>query len=100
MHCVDPREIIFLSICIRGGREGEGEEKIFLFLYEEPLTQIEPFEVTWKDIASRPLSLSLGSTPDIILFVEFLLLREVFYFYVLSFMNGISNLYTQTLFQL
>ena len=62
-------------------------DEVLFLLEEEPTAQIEPFEVTSKDIASRPLSLSLGSTPDITLFAEFLLLREVFYSYVFSFMR-------------
>ena len=88
----------------KGGGEGEegGEERSFSsFCKKSLLHRLSHLRSREKILqAVLSLSLSLGSTPDITLFVEFLLLREVFYFYVLSFMNGISTLCTQTLFQL
>ena len=41
----------------------------------------------WSGPTLLALSLSYGSRPDITLFAELLLLREVFYSYVLSFMR-------------
>ena len=88
MRYVDPREIIFPGICTRRGREGEGGGG-----RREGRNEVFPPFVRRASFGSREktlqalLSLSYESRPDITLFAEFLLLREVFYSYVISFIR-------------
>ena len=87
MRYVDPREIIFPGICTRRGREGEGggrrEGRNEVF---PPFVRRASFGSGEKTLQAL-LSLSYESMPDITLFAEFLLLREVFYSYVFSFIR-------------
>ena len=93
---MDPRAIIFPGICTRRGREGEGggegmTEVFSSFCKKSPLYRLSHLKSREK-ILQAPLSLSYGSRPDITLFAEFLLLREVFYSYVISFSKNKARL--------
>ena len=70
-----------------GGGEKGGEERSFSSFYKKSLLHRLSYLRSREKIMQALLSLSYGSRPDITLFAEFLLLREVFYSYVFSFMR-------------
>ena len=65
----------------RGGGRREGRNEVF-----PPFVRRASFGSGEKTLQAL-LSLSYESMPDITLFAEFLLLREVFYSYVISFIR-------------
>ena len=69
-----------------GGREG-GEDRSFSSFFKKSLLHRLSHLRSREKILQALLSLSYGSRPDITLFAEFLLLREVFYSYVISFIR-------------
>ena len=71
----------------KGGGEKGGEGRSFSSFSKKSLLNRLSYLRSREKVLQALLSLSYGSRPDITLFAEFLLLREVFYSYVFSFMR-------------
>ena len=71
----------------REGGRGGGEDRSFSSFCKKSLLHRLSYLRSREKVLQALLSLSYGSRPDITLFAEFLLLREVFYSYVFSFMR-------------
>ena len=76
---------------VEKGREGGRGGPRFFFCKKSLLHRLSHLRSREK-ILQALLSLSYGSRPDITLFAEFLLLREVFYSYVISFYKNKARL--------
>ena len=78
---------VFAQGGVEKGGGGWGEERSFSFFCKKSLLHRLSLLKSREKILQALLSLSYGSKPDITLFAEFLLLREVFYSYVISFIR-------------